>query len=44
LYTLLTKFIPIVSLWEYKEANHAEGIERVGNGEMPVTIREEAIA
>ncbi len=44
LYTLLTKFIPIVSLWEYKEADHAEGIERVGNGEMPVTIREEAIA
>jgi len=44
LYTLLTKFIPIVSLWEFKEAGHAEGVERVGNGEMPVTVREEAIA
>ncbi len=44
LYTLLTKFIPIVSLWEYKEGGHAEGVERVGNGEMPVTLREEAIA
>ncbi len=44
LYTLLTKFIPIVSLWEYKEGEHTEGVERVGNGEMPVTMREEAIA
>lgn len=44
LYTLLTKFIPIVSLWEYKEGDHAEGIEKVGNGEMPVVVREEAIA
>ena len=32
LYTLLTKFIPIVSLWEYKEGEHAEGVERVGGG------------
>ncbi len=44
LYTLLTKFIPIVSMWEFNEGGHAEGVERVGNGEMPVTVREEAIA
>ncbi len=43
LYTLLTKFIPIVSLWEFREGEHAEGMERVGGGEMPVVIREEAI-
>ena len=43
LYTLLTKFIPIVSMWEYREGEHAEGIERVGGAEMPVTLREEAI-
>ena len=44
LYTLLSKFIPLIALWEYKEGEHAEGVERVGNGEMPVTLREEAIA
>lgn len=44
LYTLLTKFIPIVSLWEYNEGGHSAGVEIVGNGEMPVTVREEAIA
>ncbi len=43
LYTLLTKFIPIVSMWEYREGEHAEGVERVGGAEMPVTVREEAI-
>ena len=43
LYTLLTKFIPIVSMWEYSEGEHAEGIERVGGAGMPVNVREEAI-
>lgn len=43
LYTLLSKFIPIVSIWEFREGEHAEGMERVGGGEMPVVIREEAI-
>ena len=43
LYTLLTKFIPIVSMWEYNEGEHAEGVERVGGARMPVTLREEAI-
>ena len=43
LYTLLTKFIPIVSMWEFNEGAHAEGIEKVGGVEMPVTLREEAI-
>ncbi len=43
LYTLLTKFIPMVSMWEYHEGEHAEGVERVGGAAMPVTIREEAI-
>jgi Ni/Fe-hydrogenase subunit HybB-like protein len=43
LYTLLTKFIPIVSMWEYNEGEHAEGIEQIGGAPMPVTIREEAI-
>ena len=43
LYTLLTKFIPIVSMWEYREGEHAEGIERVGGAQMPVTMREETI-
>ena len=43
LYTLLIKFIPVVSLWEYKEGEHVEGIEQVGGGQMPVTVREEAI-
>jgi len=44
LYTLLTKFIPIVSMWEFREGEHAEGIEMVGGAEMPVAVREEAIA
>jgi hypothetical protein len=43
LYTLLTKFIPIVSMWEYSEGEHAEGIEMVGGAAMPVTVREDAI-
>jgi Ni/Fe-hydrogenase subunit HybB-like protein len=44
LYTLLTKFIPLVSIWEYKEGEHAEFMERVGDTDIPVTMREEAIA
>jgi Ni/Fe-hydrogenase subunit HybB-like protein len=43
LYTLLTKFIPIVSMWEYSEGEHAEGIEMVGGAAMPVNVREDAI-
>ena len=43
LYTLLTKFIPIVSMWEYREGEHAEGIEHVGGVSVPVSVREEAI-
>ena len=43
LYTLATKFIPMVSLWEFKEGAITEGIEQVGGGAMPVTMREEAI-
>ncbi len=43
LYTLLTKFIPIVSMWEYNEGEHAEGLERVGGALVPVTAREDAI-
>lgn len=43
LYTLLTKFIPIVSMWEYREGEHAEGVEKVGGAEMPVTVREMTI-
>jgi Ni/Fe-hydrogenase subunit HybB-like protein len=44
LYTLLTKFIPIISLWEYKEGEHGEFMEHVGGTDIPVTVREEAIA
>ena len=33
LYTLLSKFVPLVSMWEYKEGEHSEGIERIGGGE-----------
>jgi Ni/Fe-hydrogenase subunit HybB-like protein len=44
LYTLLAKFIPLVSLWEYKEGEHSEHMEKVGGTEIPVTVREEAIA
>ena len=43
LYTLLTKFIPMVSLWEYKEGGNSEETERSGGGEYLVTVREEAI-
>ena len=43
LYTLMTKFIPIVSMWEFREGEHTEGVERVGGAEMPVVVREEAI-
>ena len=43
LYTLLAKFIPIVSLWEMKEAEHGEGFARVGAVKTPVAVREEAI-
>jgi Ni/Fe-hydrogenase subunit HybB-like protein len=43
LYTLLTKFIPIVSLWEMKEAEHVEGFSMVGAAKVPVTVREESI-
>ncbi len=43
LYTLLTKFIPIVSMWEFAEGGHAEGLETVGGASMPVVVREEAI-
>ena len=41
LYTLLTKFIPIVSIWEFREGEHAEGMERIGGGEISIVIREE---
>ena len=44
LYTTLTKFIPIVSIWEYKEGAVTEGVEQVGGVAMPVTVREEAIS
>ncbi|MBV9851797.1 MAG: polysulfide reductase [Armatimonadetes bacterium] len=44
LYTLLSKFVPLISMWEYKEGEHSEGIEHIGGGEVPVTVREEAIA
>ena len=43
LYTLLSKFIPIIALWEYKEGEHVEGIVKVGGGRVPVTVREDAI-
>ena len=43
LYTLLIKFIPIVSLWEYKEGGHVEWVEKGGGGEFIVAVREEAI-
>jgi len=42
LYTLLTKFIPMISLWEYKEGGHVEWIEDSG-GKVLVTVREDAI-
>jgi Ni/Fe-hydrogenase subunit HybB-like protein len=44
LYTLLTKFVPIVSLWEHKEGVLTEGEEFVGNGEYLAVVREEAIS
>lgn len=43
LYTLLTKFIPLVSLWEFKEGAVTEGVTHVGGAPVPVTVREEAI-
>lgn len=44
LYTLASKFIPMVSLWEYKEGDITEGHEDVGGVKVPVVMREEAIA
>lgn len=43
LYTLLTKFVPIVSLWEYKEGELVTGTARYGASEAPLTVREESI-
>ena len=43
LYTLLIKFIPIVSLWEYKEGGNLEWVEHGGGGEFLVTMREDSI-
>ena len=43
LYTLLTKFIPIVSLWEYKEGELTEGVSHAGGASIPVTVLEESI-
>ncbi len=43
LYTLLTKFIPMISLWEYKQGTFMEGVESVGGGRLLVAIREEEI-
>jgi molybdopterin-containing oxidoreductase family membrane subunit len=44
LYTLLTKFIPMVSLWEHKEGEMTEGEEIVGATYVSVVVREEAIS
>lgn len=44
LYTGLAKFIPLVSIWEYKEGQVTEGVEQVGGVAMPVTVREEVIS
>ena len=43
LYTLLTKFIPIISMWEFREGEHAEGLEKIGSTYVPVAVREDAI-
>jgi hypothetical protein len=43
LYTLLTKFVPIVSIWEYKEGMISEAKMHVGNADVITTIREESI-
>jgi Ni/Fe-hydrogenase subunit HybB-like protein len=43
-YTLLTKFVPIVSLWEHKDGMLTEGIEMVGSSRIAVVVREEAIS
>ena len=43
LYTLLSKFIPLVSLWEFKEGEVVDAVVTVGNAQVPVTVREEAI-
>jgi len=43
LYTLLSKFIPLVSLWEYKEGEVMEGHSDVSGARVPVAAREEAI-
>jgi len=44
LYTLLTKFVPMISLWEHKEGVMTEGDEHVDKAVLPVVIREEAIS
>ncbi len=43
LYTLLTKFIPMVSLWEYKQGALVEGIEHAGGGSYLAAVREDEI-
>jgi molybdopterin-containing oxidoreductase family membrane subunit len=43
LYTLLSKFIPLVSLWEIKEGEVSSGDVEVAGAILPLTIREEAI-
>ena len=43
LYTLLTKFIPMVSLWEYKEGETQEWVVRGPNGRFIAVVREETI-
>jgi len=30
-------------MWEYREGEHAEGMQRVGGADIPVTMREETI-
>ena len=43
LYTLLTKFIPIVSLWEYKEGETQEWVVDGPSDHFIAVVREETI-
>jgi Ni/Fe-hydrogenase subunit HybB-like protein len=43
LYTILTKIVPIISLWEYKEGTLVEGEVDIAGSRVPAVVREEVI-
>ncbi|BDI34081.1 molybdopterin oxidoreductase membrane subunit [Capsulimonas corticalis] len=43
LYTLMAKFVPLVSLWEIKEGERMTDAASIGGASIPLAVREEAI-